>query len=311
MKVSLRWRRLLSILVACSVVLMFAAPAFADTPIVHVVQPGENLYRISLRYGVSMPELAAANGIANVNCLYAGQRLVIIGSSWMGWGPPTSARPDCYRVQHGDTLARIAARFGTTVWHLASLNGIADPNRIWAGQVLSISEASCGHGYPQPLPPAAPCPPPCGPPIIVPPPCSTCQPPYPCGSCCGTDCWQGEFFGNTELTGTPILQRWDRDLKFNWGSGSPDIRMPSDNFSARWTRSQMLSEGRYRVTVRADDGVRVSINSVGVIDEWRVQGGTTFTQDVVLRSSSVRTIVVEYFDGGGAAEISFAIERIS
>lgn len=72
----------------------------------------------------------------------------------------------------------------------------------------------------------------------------------------------------------------------------------------------MLTEGRYRITVRADDGVRVSIDSIAVIDEWRVQGATTFTQDVVLKSSGVRTIVVEYFDASGAAEISFAIERL-
>ncbi len=45
--------------------------------IVHVVQRGENLFRISLRYGVTMSALAAVNGIANLNLIYAGQRLVI------------------------------------------------------------------------------------------------------------------------------------------------------------------------------------------------------------------------------------------
>ncbi|MFC1960184.1 LysM peptidoglycan-binding domain-containing protein [Chloroflexota bacterium] len=46
-------------------------------PQTHVVQPGENLYRISLRYGVSLEALAQANGIANVNHIYVGQVLAI------------------------------------------------------------------------------------------------------------------------------------------------------------------------------------------------------------------------------------------
>lgn len=44
---------------------------------VHIVQPGETLYRIALNYGVSTWSLVHANHIANPNCIYAGQRLVI------------------------------------------------------------------------------------------------------------------------------------------------------------------------------------------------------------------------------------------
>jgi LysM repeat protein len=43
----------------------------------HVVQRGENLFRISLRYGRSMASIAAANGISNYNLIYAGQTLII------------------------------------------------------------------------------------------------------------------------------------------------------------------------------------------------------------------------------------------
>ena len=43
----------------------------------HTVRPGENLYRISLAYGVSMNAIAAANGIYNYNLIYAGQTLCI------------------------------------------------------------------------------------------------------------------------------------------------------------------------------------------------------------------------------------------
>ena len=43
----------------------------------YVVRPGDNLYRISLAFGVPMPTIAAANGIYNYNLIYAGQTLCI------------------------------------------------------------------------------------------------------------------------------------------------------------------------------------------------------------------------------------------
>lgn len=49
----------------------------STTPGTHVVQPGENLFRISLRYNVALDALARANGIWNVNLIYVGQVLII------------------------------------------------------------------------------------------------------------------------------------------------------------------------------------------------------------------------------------------
>jgi LysM repeat protein len=43
----------------------------------HVVQPGETLYRIAVRYGVDMYALAQVNGIINLNLIFAGQVLII------------------------------------------------------------------------------------------------------------------------------------------------------------------------------------------------------------------------------------------
>lgn len=43
-----------------------------------------------------------------------------------------------YTVQSGDTLSGIAARYGTSWQHLAELNGLADPNVIYPGQVLTV-----------------------------------------------------------------------------------------------------------------------------------------------------------------------------
>ena len=79
--------------------------------------------------------------------------------------PATSATPATYRVQPGDTLSAIAARFGTSVGAIAAANGIADPNLIDAGQVLTIPSGTAAVATvsavtaPAP-PPPAPAPPP-------------------------------------------------------------------------------------------------------------------------------------------------------
>ena len=43
----------------------------------YVVQPGDNLYRISLRFGISISALAQANGILNPNLIFVGETLII------------------------------------------------------------------------------------------------------------------------------------------------------------------------------------------------------------------------------------------
>jgi len=70
-------RRIWALIAVLVLVLTWAQPALAQGTIIHTVQPGENLYRIALRYGLTTHTLAAANSISNPNAIYAGQRLTI------------------------------------------------------------------------------------------------------------------------------------------------------------------------------------------------------------------------------------------
>jgi peptidoglycan-N-acetylglucosamine deacetylase len=104
----------------------------------YVVKPGDTLYRIAGLYGVTVAAIVSANNIANPSLIYPNQVLVIPTSST----PPTSTGR--YTVQPGDTLYRIAAKFGATVTAIVNANNIADPNLIYPGQVLVIPGISSG-----------------------------------------------------------------------------------------------------------------------------------------------------------------------
>jgi LysM repeat protein len=120
--------------------------------IVHVVQPGQNLFRIALRYGTSVDAIMAANGLADSRTIHVGQRLIIPQGSGASVAQVGSAASGgSYAVQRGDTLTRIALRNGVTVTALMRANGIANPNAIYAGQRLVIP----GTGGSAPAPAAA------------------------------------------------------------------------------------------------------------------------------------------------------------
>ena len=103
-------------------------------PKVHIVQPGENLFRIALRYGTTVDAIAQANDIVNPWFIYVGQKLIIPSAGAPSPGPTTKT----YVVQPGDTLYSIAVRYNTTVQALMVANNLASPNLIFVGQILNV-----------------------------------------------------------------------------------------------------------------------------------------------------------------------------
>ena len=105
------------------------------------VAPGDTLSAIAARHGTSVGALARANGIANPNRIQAGRRLALPGAGAASGSVPAASGGTRHRVRAGETLGRIAARYGTSVSALAALNGIRNPDRIVAGTSLSIPGA--------------------------------------------------------------------------------------------------------------------------------------------------------------------------
>ncbi len=146
----------------------------------YTVQPGDTLFSIARRYNTTVSDLVATNQIANPNLILVGQLLNIPGAEANTAGAaaavvaaapaaeaataitsapaasaPAAAAPAAaaavvpvvggsgvtYVVRPGDTVYRIATRYGTTVTAVAQANNLANANTIYVGQVLIIPAA--------------------------------------------------------------------------------------------------------------------------------------------------------------------------
>lgn len=114
--------------------------------------------------------------------------------------------------------------------------------------------------------------------------------------------WRGEYFSNQWLSGAPAMVRDDPSVNFNWGAGSPGGPIPTDHFSARWTRNEYFSGGDYRFHVTTDDGARLWVDSLLVIDQWHNQAAATY-EAVVSLSAGSHYLRLEYYEDWGDAVI--------
>jgi murein DD-endopeptidase MepM/ murein hydrolase activator NlpD len=96
---------------------------------IHVVQRGENLFRIAIHYGTTVEAIAQANGIKDT----------IPNASPSAPGMPTN-----YVVNPGDSLFKLAIRFGTSIQTIAQQNRITNPAQMYIGQQLALQEGSTG-----------------------------------------------------------------------------------------------------------------------------------------------------------------------
>jgi len=142
----------------------------------HVVQPGDNLYRLALQYGVTVAALLDANHLTTPGVLIVGQVLVIPHSA--APAPALELPPGArlHTVQPGENLLRIAQYYGVTPEAIMQANALQDPEQIAPGQQLIIlpdsASADLGllSGAPAPAAPraAAPATPTAAPPVAVP-----------------------------------------------------------------------------------------------------------------------------------------------
>jgi LysM repeat protein len=115
------------------------------------VARGDTLKKIAARYGTTMQAIANLNGIYNYNIIYVGQRLSIPGDGGYYNPPPPPYNPPSYGstyvIQRGDTLRKLAYRWGVTTYDILAVNSqIANASLIYAGQVINIPGSSGSSG---------------------------------------------------------------------------------------------------------------------------------------------------------------------
>lgn len=122
--------------------------------------------------------------------------------------------------------------------------------------------------------------------------------------------WQGEYFANRTLQGTPAVTTQDPVIAYDWGRNPPYAGLPADNFSVRWTKQVNLAAGDYEFTTVADDGVRVYIDGQRVIDSWS-DGPARISQNVFRGvGAGSHTITVEYYEATELAVVNFRWRRL-
>lgn len=186
-----------------------------------------------------------------------------------------------YVVERGDTLNKIARWEHSTVNDIMWANGLRNW-WIYPGQRLCIPRyAPVGH-------PQRPAPPKHAP----------------------VNPWLAQYWSNADLTGAPVSESRPPYINFDWGYGTPDpSKVTADNFSARYTRSSWFTGGRWRFNVTHDDGVRLYVNDVLLIDQWTFQGQKTSSVERDL-SDGTLNVRLEFVERGGKSLLSLGFERI-
>jgi predicted outer membrane repeat protein len=113
---------------------------------------------------------------------------------------------------------------------------------------------------------------------------------------------KGEYYNNVSFNGSPVLTRTEA-VDFNWGQAAPSSAVPSDNFSVNWTGHVVPpSSGNYVFRTESDDGIRVWVNNVLVIDAWTDHSvRADVSNAIALQANTAYAIRVAYFESGGSA----------
>lgn len=119
--------------------------------------------------------------------------------------------------------------------------------------------------------------------------------------------WNASYYNNTSLSGSPVLQRVDDQINFNWGAGSPGGGVNADNFSARWTKTVNFPQsGSWTFRVGADDGVRMWIDVTPIVDEWHgnAEGYRVYEVTIDQLTAGNHDLKVEYYEATGDAQVT-------
>jgi LysM repeat protein len=132
--------------------------------------------------------------------------------------------------------------------------------------------------------------------------------------------WYAEFYDARWPTTKPVYTRYDTSVNFDWGTGSPNVAVPVDNFSARWTRTVDFVGGTFKFWVTHDDGVLLWIDDQLIINQWYDQpANLEYTDGPIVPNmhfekvnlpAGPHRIKLEYYEHGKNAVIKLGWEPV-
>jgi uncharacterized protein YraI len=123
--------------------------------------------------------------------------------------------------------------------------------------------------------------------------------------------WSVNVYGNQSLSGPVLYSGSVPTVSYTWGAGAPVINgvntgslgVPADGFSVRFSTTAFFTAGNYRFNVQVDDGVRLYVDGILLINDWQALGFRTLQADYNFATDGNHAIVVEMFDATGDATI--------
>jgi len=113
-----------------------------------------------------------------------------------------------------------------------------------------------------------------------------------------------KYFNNKYLSGIPVLTTVDSVINFDFGTGSPSTLVNNDNFSAIWEgQIEAPVSGKFNFYTISDDGVRLFVDDILIIDNWTPHAPTTNTGVINLAAAQKYKIKLQFYEDLGGATI--------
>ncbi len=117
--------------------------------------------------------------------------------------------------------------------------------------------------------------------------------------------FKAEYFDNINLTGNPILTRYEELIGFKTEGGEIAPGVKNKNCSARWTSELTAQEsGEYTFVVNGDDDYRLYIDSKIIVDQWTKKSGVPNYAKIKFEKAKKYNIKLEFYNKEWNGEIS-------
>ena len=109
------------------------------------------------------------------------------------------------------------------------------------------------------------------------------------------------YFDNLDFTGSTLV-RTDARIDFDYGTGPPSANLGADQFAVRWSGQLLVDRTEtYTFYTQTDDGARLWVNGVRLVDDWTDHGIVENRGSIALTAGRKYDLVMEYYDNGGGA----------